>query len=545
MQSFKVIFFSLLSFSLNGQMNLNRFYGTVPESIFLDKSNEVPDCKFVDLYNPTSFKGSVKIGLEETHVMGRSLIQGCESYSLLWQAPSEITAFDEHKKDSLYFSTRYDGLYFFEQGLMKKISLLGSDLPNEIRKIRFLNDQLFILGNQELVQLDLNDLVASTFIGSPQRIDDFEVDPFKQIWVKIGSEVFYNDQYLEPSSVNFSVMKMDDSSRFSVLTEATKLEPGVNVFKVGSNFKGSQKAIEYQYKLNNQDWVSSSDPILPIQGIKEGDNELVFRMSIDETFAPAKLFKLTKKATDNENKLWKYLIGFLLALVGLLAFAFNRERNMKQTVMQRISRVRAERQLEKTEQKVLQLEMNPHFLFNALNNIKGLIATGKSKEARMYLSKFGSIMRTVLNYSKEENITLEQEVEFLQNYLAIEQMANPEQFDFEIEISSDLDMQKRIPGMIIQPIVENAIIHGIGPMTKKGQISIRFYRSDEHLFCTVIDNGVGIKAKQEKQSAHKSYAMQIINERLNHAGIKESLKIIDLKEEKGNVTGTKVVIKIG
>jgi ligand-binding sensor domain-containing protein/two-component sensor histidine kinase len=215
-------------------------------------------------------------------------------------------------------------------------------------------------------------------------------------------------------------------------------------------------------------------------------------------------------------------------------------------------RLEAEAAREKLEleQKALQLQMNPHFLFNALNSIQSLVAQGNDKQARAYLQKFAKLMRLILAGSRKKLITLTDEIDLLTYYLELEQLTKQNAFEFSIETHKGMDSDDiHIPGMMIQPFVENAIKHGI-PDQKDGRIDIHFSEEEDELVCTIRDNGIGIKASKEKKDErakkHESMALQVIQDRLKlmDAQIAPNPKIIDLKEVL-NQQGTEVQIRLG
>ncbi|MBI1837211.1 MAG: histidine kinase [Flavobacteriia bacterium] len=209
------------------------------------------------------------------------------------------------------------------------------------------------------------------------------------------------------------------------------------------------------------------------------------------------------------------------------------------------------------EQKALRLQMNPHFIFNALNSIQSLIGGGKEQEARYYLAKFSRLMRQILDNSRNATITLEEEANTLENYLMIEKFCNGDRFDYQITIAANIEKDfVKIPPMLLQPFVENAIKHGLkfsdSENTRRGMIKINFEEKNALLTCTISDNGIGRSKAEEmnemsKETYHQSTALIVIQERLEI--LKENknfdaLEIIDLKDTYGNALGTKVIVRI-
>lgn len=199
----------------------------------------------------------------------------------------------------------------------------------------------------------------------------------------------------------------------------------------------------------------------------------------------------------------------------------------------------------------LKSQMNPHFMFNTLNSLQDLILKKDIKSTNYYLSKYGMLMRKVLEISGKDEITLAEELEILDTYLQLEKLRFGDDFNFEIRIADEIEKEEVfLSPMIIQPFVENAIKHGLMHKKEKKELVIQFH-IDKKLICTIDDNGVGRKRAQEIKMkgfvTHQSFATNATEKRielLNSFGNKKySIEIVD-KEKDGLPLGTKVVISI-
>ena len=214
----------------------------------------------------------------------------------------------------------------------------------------------------------------------------------------------------------------------------------------------------------------------------------------------------------------------------------------------RINKLKASYREDKLKQQMLRLQMSPHFIFNALNSIQQLIIENKNKEAHFYLSRFSSISRIILEYSTQESIPLDKEIDLLQSYIEIEKLRAANGFRYKIEYDSNLETEFiNIPPMIIQPFVENAIKHGLKNKKGNGLLILKFMDKEEILQVVIEDNGSGIKNNFKKgQKGHKSLAMEIFEKRrkLLQKLLKRNLtiKIVDLSSENGS--GTRVIIDL-
>ena len=222
----------------------------------------------------------------------------------------------------------------------------------------------------------------------------------------------------------------------------------------------------------------------------------------------------------------------------------------------RINQIRNEaeviKQMADLESSALRAQMNPHFIFNSLNAIQGYIAEGDKALANRYLSQFSKLIRIALQHSQVSKVPLEDDLNSLKHYLELEQLRFKDNFDYKINVQENLDFSEiDIPPMLVQPFVENAIIHGLTKKESKGLIELDFQKENGFLWVTIADNGIGIevskKQKLEQLSSHKSVGMSVTERRLNMLkGVKGTGKVSvkELKDKKGNAIGTQVVLQI-
>ena len=206
-----------------------------------------------------------------------------------------------------------------------------------------------------------------------------------------------------------------------------------------------------------------------------------------------------------------------------------------------------------SEQKALRAQMNPHFIFNSLNSIQYFITDKDTSSANKYLSKFSRLMRKVLDNSRANTITLNEEIETLKLYLDLEELRFEGKFHYKINISENVDVYSvEIPAMLLQPYLENAIWHGFKEK-KEAEVSIHFAMHNEQtLLCEITDNGIGRKKaaelKMKHPTDHKSSGMQITKNRLESVsamrGKEATLEIKDLEDSHGEALGTKVCMLI-
>jgi len=244
------------------------------------------------------------------------------------------------------------------------------------------------------------------------------------------------------------------------------------------------------------------------------------------------------------NTWWFYVITVLL-IIGVVATYF----------LIRISiirnRLQIEKQLKASEVTAIKAQMNPHFVFNALNSVQDLILQNDIRESNIYLGKFSDLMRKTLEYSSREHISIHEEINLLKLYLDLEKLRFGDDFqiDFKIELSETDTHDYQIPSMILQPYVENATKHGLLHKSGIKRLTISFKKSNDHILAEIRDNGIGRSASQEiqkRQSNHQSFASSATQKRIdlvNEINPKKiNLSIKDLYEN-DQAAGTLVIIQ--
>jgi len=319
----------------------------------------------------------------------------------------------------------------------------------------------------------------------------------------------------------------------------------------GLSFKSSGD-VTYRYRLGGLDssWHTTEAAVVEYNALPYGDyNFMVHAIAADETMSrePASVrFSIGKPPA---LQWWGILIEvFLLAgmIFGVIKFFAHRVEKRERR------RAGFQLQLSNAEQKALRAQMNPHFIFNALNTVQLFIIENDKKQAYEYLEKFGVLIRKTLEFSRERSIRLQEEIDMLQLYLELEGKRFDGKFHFQIQIAETLEVSMlRLPPILIQPYVENAIRHGIMYKEGKGHIKVKMNLSGEHLNILVEDDGVGRVKSAEMmghRTGHKSLGTGITEERimlLNQMGTGEfSTKIVDLHDDEGIACGTRVELNI-
>jgi len=258
--------------------------------------------------------------------------------------------------------------------------------------------------------------------------------------------------------------------------------------------------------------------------------------------------KIKEQQLKQKTLINMILIGSILSFIILGAIIFRnillRRRNEK---LQNIKKVG------ELQQQALRAQMNPHFLFNSLNSINHFILLNNKSQASEYLTKFSKLVRLILQNSQNPLITLESEIESLHLYLELESLRFSNYFKYKVSVSDEVEKDViKVPPLIIQPYVENAIWHGLMHKEDEGQLDIELWKEENNLFIKVADNGIGRKHAKEfhgkSNTNHKSLGLKITEERiamLQRSNEKKHAVIIhDLVNPDGSAAGTEVIIKM-
>ncbi len=312
-------------------------------------------------------------------------------------------------------------------------------------------------------------------------------------------------------------------------------------------------ALQYRYRIANNDttWSYLTNPELLLENLSPGNYKLQLQALIkyQDRYSEIRELNITVEKPWWQNNYVRLLTALFILLCGYVFY---------QSRIKRINAV-AKKELDtkskflELEQTALRSQMNPHFIFNCLSSIQQLIVSGESEKANEYLVKFSRLMRLTLELSESPFNSISDEVIYLSEYISLEQLRFPNQFDFSFNINDEIDKNNiGIPNMMIQPIVENAINHGIKYVKNRlGFISINMLIEKDILICSIKDNGVGRnfnKAQLNEYKTHKSFGMDIITKRLttfNAEGeSKYKMEVIDIKDQHNKPVGTEIILHL-
>jgi len=328
-----------------------------------------------------------------------------------------------------------------------------------------------------------------------------------------------------------------DSININAFAEVLNLDPTQNhlSFQFKSIDINHPKGVEYRWKLNRDFSPWSTEDDIDFPNLQYGEYELIVEArNIDWVVSDPISFRFFIERPLVEKAWFRTMIYSSLGLIVLIIILLI-IRRVKQKNKRKLEQLKLENHLLSLEQKALQLQMNPHFIFNVLNGIKAMGSEGETDQMNSTINTFATLLRSILNSSRKEEISLKEEVSTLNNYLTLEQQMVAQPFDFEITHKTDgIDIEEiLIPPMLIQPFVENSVKHGFQHNQIKGKIDVRFEVEGEFLTCEIRDNGIGIEqSKLKKKSHHPSTALKVTKERIESLTQEHQLKI---EEDKGTI----------
>lgn len=323
-------------------------------------------------------------------------------------------------------------------------------------------------------------------------------------------------------------------------TQLPDIDPGnanLRIHYASVNYT-NPTAVIYQYRLlpTSSQWTDSKNNVAEFISLGAGEYQFEVRSKTSGKTWGSKAsvaFVITPPFWQTVQFIGSMAV--LLLMVSSLIFWWRlhvirkQERN-KRELLQKINHL---------EQQAMSLSMSPHFIFNSLNSIQHFFSGTKNLAAVKYVSNFAKLIRLNMDSSKKRTISLNDEVKRLKLYLKLEKERFDKEFHYSISVSPQLEEENpEIPNMVIQPLVENAIWHGILPSTKSGYVALEIFQN-QGIDIRITDNGIGLTAaKQHVRKNHKSQGLSLTQERLAYLSPKNFLKVEELFDEDGKVAGT-------
>lgn len=468
----------------------------------------------------------------------------------------------------LWISTRGDGVFVIANDTVHHFDKRSGLSSNTCRSItRDEKNNIWVATNQGIsVISDYNRFVGTAKINRFDITDGLLSDEVNLIEVKDGTVWMASPEGIcwvptnkllinltpPPVYIN-SILNGQDTLPVTdtVILDYDYSDERISFICEGISLRNAAK-VSFRYKLvgSIDYWISTQSHEITFSNLPPGDYTFIL-YALNGNGIPSLQPAMVQihVNTPFTQTWWFYtlivlgILGALYLVVRVRANAIRKKAAAKSEEEQRMSELRLS---------ALRAQMNPHFIFNAINSIQHYILNKDSDKAYSYLAKFSKLIRLVLDQSQSKTITLKQELEILGLYLELEKLRFDKPITFSVNVPSDIDQSGiRLPGMLIQPYVENAIWHGLLPLKDRdGILTITITEERENLIIAIEDNGVGRSASEgtQKDPERRSYGMLITSERLKLMGRSDfnvnRVAIIDLRDESDNPKGTRVEITI-
>ncbi|MCH2225106.1 MAG: histidine kinase [Crocinitomicaceae bacterium] len=454
------------------------------------------------------------------------------------------------KNGMVCIGTRKNGVLIYRHDeLVKRIPFKES-----ISQVSFKHDKILFLAKSGLYSCE-------TFSAEPVKMNMGVGSSNINFFLSANDLVFYTNS----STIGFMNLKKLSTihvnlpihiSSFEVNDTPTNLRSfdyGKNkyMFRFNVSTLKHRKSTKYRYKLighnNNWQYLDYEDNSASFNGLLPGKYAFIVQSINGDEYGPIDQCDFHIYPPFYQT-IWFYALctTFLIAIV---AFIYSRRiRHIRNTNRERLEKQKIQTDLLETELKALRSQMNPHFIFNSLNSIQSLILKEDTEASYDYIVLFAELVRNTLNYSNQDFIPIEKEIEFLNVYLELEKLRFKNNFEYILDEGGVEEIL--VPSLLIQPFIENSLLHGL--MHKQGlkKLSIRFERT-EVLTCVIEDNGVGRDKSKEIQKrqapGHKSFALEAITKRLELLESQNEEKIgysIEDLYSNGEASGTKITLVI-
>lgn len=317
-------------------------------------------------------------------------------------------------------------------------------------------------------------------------------------------------------NIPVKLVRITVNQRDTILTSEYKLgykQQNIQMQFAGIELSGHFKNLQYTLD-QNENWTDLDENTLTVQ-LNNGAHIIQVRaVDVNGNISPKTLALQFEIATPFWKAIWFWLIAASIIQVIIFYLVNRRQKRRKEA---KLAKEIAGVQTASLEQQAFTSLMNPHFMFNALNSVQHYINVQDRQNANRYLSDFASLIRKNFEAAQQSFIPLEQETENIKIYLRLEQMRFNDRFTYQIIIAENLEPEDwMIPTMIMQPLLENALLHGIMPSAIDGELLIDLKQQDGDLMIVITDNGIGLanSLALKEDSAHKSRGMDLIKKRI-------------------------------
>jgi Histidine kinase/Y_Y_Y domain/Two component regulator propeller len=487
-----------------------------------------------------------------------------ELFNLFPSFKGRIIALQRGIDDDLWIATSGSGLVHYKNDKIVQILKEEDGLSSDICTSLFIDSSLIWLGtNKGLNRIEtrkekvtIKRFTSANGLGADFINAVIAGDSNVYVGTAAGLTIFNKNILTEKSVCILHILQISENNR--PLKKSNNYSFPYNVLNIQIDFTAisfkSAGDITYYYQLKglNDNWNTTNANFINFSTLQPG-NYTLYLKAVNKfgVESDTKAIRITIQPPWWQT--WLFRITALL-VVGLLVFVIYRY-NIRNIKRKEETKREVEARFAALEQRALQAQMNPHFIFNSLNSIQNFILNLDVKGANAYLTNFASLIRQTLENSMHPLITVASELKYLETYLGLEKLRFRDKFEYNIHTDEAIDQNNTLlPGMFLQPYIENSIRHGIQHRKDNiGLISLTISKaSDSCILYTIKDNGVGRKKAGElRSSRHIEYQSRgtSINEKRivainNQLKVNIRVNIEDIVDEDGMVAGTTVTILI-
>ena len=400
------------------------------------------------------------------------------------------------------------------QGLSSVFKKL-KDTTNTLKYAKLHLDEAIKIGNDYFVASGYHNLGTAHHLSG-------QIDSALVFWKKAQSIYIEIEDSQSLSLINLNIahvhLSKDENNQALKLTEES-IEISKQISFSETLRDGYKLLAEIYFKLKNyKEAYKSLDKYIEIREVFLNENVKKAVVEVEKKYESKlkdeeierlknqdRINQLEINKKENKVREQKYIVLILILLIVSLIIGFLFYRKSQSLKKEKVKR--------KLEQQVFRTQMNPHFIFNSLNSIQRMYVEGNTDEANDFLTEFSGLIRNILENSNHDKIALNEEINTLKSYLELEKLRTKDKFDFTIDIDESIDQYNyKVPPLVIQPFVENAIWHGILPGDRNGEIQIKLTKMDDRIHVEVMDNGIGFSAENTKK--HESKGIKITEKRI-------------------------------
>jgi hypothetical protein len=466
----------------------------------------------------------------------------------------------EYNNGEMWVATQQNGILVFQNGtIVRTIQISDGLISNNIRKIVFSDSLAFLIVNAQLHYINLADNHVHQIIGSEviNEVTDIYFDNEKLYLVINNTQV----NSLEIDKLNKVKQHIQFELDSVLVNGVLRSDPTLTLsqdenqlsfyFQIKNIEIKNRATIQYRLKGIDNEWLTmpGTDYLVDYKSLSPGQYtfEIYASYGVDKSRIITKEFVIQPPFWKTG---WFFFVVFLFIAVTTITVANFRIRSISRTNKANLEKQKLKTDLLESQLRALRSQMNPHFIFNTLNSIQDLVLSQDTDASYDYLVLFSKLVRNTLNYSNKEFIPIQDEVDFLDIYLKLEKLRFGDDLHYDLILNDLAKSEIKIPSLVIQPFIENALLHGLMHKDGRKELKVEF-RFDDKLTCIITDNGIGRqKAKeihQRQSPEHQSFAMTAISKRLSilqsQFGDEIGYTITDLDPNKSN-TGTKVEVVI-